>query len=138
MWRPDIGKYTGHMQRPAAPGAVPIPGAACNVIPQQTQALASLTGPQLRAWQGDPFNQEALYYAAFDSQICMLALVGAVGATWVTKPGPGSHLGLPTPVLEGVAATTHITSTECGDNCAFTNKNLAAAALVSAAGRPGS
>jgi len=130
MWRPDINKYTGHLQQPAADDAKTIPGAQCNVIPQQIPAQALLTGPQLRSWQNDPFNLGAQYYVAFDSAMCMLALTGAVGATWVTKAGPGSVLGFPTPLFEGVAPTNHVTSTECGDNCAFTSKPLMATALV--------
>lgn len=50
MWRPDIGKYTGHMQRPAPPNAPVISDARCNVIPQFTQLAAQALGPGLRSW----------------------------------------------------------------------------------------
>jgi hypothetical protein len=89
-------------------------------------------GPLLRMWQKDPFNQGSFYYqSGFDTMACTLAMVSAVGAPWVTKPGPGSPLGMPIPVLEGVALTNHITSTECGDRCAFTSKALMATGVVS-------
>jgi hypothetical protein len=85
-------------------------------------------------WQMDPFNKGSFYYqSGFDAMACNLARVSAIGASWVTKPGPGSPVGLPIPILEGVALTNHITSTECGDRCAFTSKALMAAGLVSAA-----
>jgi hypothetical protein len=58
MWRPDVGKYTGHLQEPAKPGAKIIDKAQCNVIPQMTDALASIGGPMLRAWQSDPWNKQ--------------------------------------------------------------------------------
>ncbi|WIA11663.1 hypothetical protein OEZ85_011764 [Tetradesmus obliquus] len=130
MWRPDVKKYTAHMQEPAPAHAPAIPGAVCNVIPQAAAIQATMGGPLLRAWQKDPFNQGTYYYqTGFDTVACTLARVSAVGAPWVTKPGPGSALGMPTPVLEGVALTNHVTSTECGDQCAFTSKALMATAL---------
>lgn len=138
MWRPDIQKYTAHMQEPAPDDATPIEGAQCNVIPQETDLQASMSGPLFRMWQRDAFNKGQMYYQIkYDSTACLLAETSAVGAPWVTKPGPGSPLGMPTPLLEGVALTNHITSTECGDRCAFISKKLMATALVSlhAAGR---
>lgn len=135
MWRPDIGRYTGHMQRPAPEGATVIKDATSNVIPQFTEAQAAMLGPGLRNWQNDPFNRDILYWAgAFDTVSCTSALTNAVGAAWATKPGPLSPLGINTPVLEGVAYTNNIISTECGDRCAFTSKGMQAAALVSARG----
>lgn len=56
MWRPDLGKYTGHMQRPAPPGATVIADAQCNVIPQFAPVAARALGSALRTWQGDAFN----------------------------------------------------------------------------------
>lgn len=131
MWRPDIGKYTGHMQKPAPPGAHVIKDAQCNVIPQMNDQLAGLGGPLLRAWQKDPFNKNTQYFTGFDQAICTLAMTNAVGAAWVTKPGPLGHAGYNAiPLFEGVGPTNHITSTECGDNCAFTSKKMMATALV--------
>jgi hypothetical protein len=120
-----------HMQEPAPAHALAIPGASCNVIPQQADIQAQMGGPLLRAWQMDPFNKGTFYYqTGFDTMACTLALSSAVGAPWVTKPGPGSPLGMPIPLLEGVALTNHITSTECGNRCAFTSKALMSTALV--------
>ena len=182
MWRPDLGKYTAHLQQPAPPGAKPLPHASSNVIPKQTTVGGELSGPLLRSWQADPFNRNSIYFTGGgDSMMCTLALTSAIGASWcvcvfwegavvsictyrncmystnccgielrflqchysharrprplhiccrVTIPGLGSPLGLPTPVLEGVAETNHIGSTDCGDKCAFTNKGLMATALV--------
>jgi len=63
MWRPDVGKYTGHLQRPPPPGAkVTHPDAQCNVIPQANILVGAMSGPQLRAWQADPFNKASMYY----------------------------------------------------------------------------
>lgn len=59
----------------------------------------------------------------------MLALTNAVGATWVTKPGVLPNVSIP--LFEGIAPTTHITSTECGNDCAFINPKLMATAAVS-------
>lgn len=132
MWRPDMGKYTAHMQEPAPPNAPNVvEDASCNVIPQQIDAQAGVTGPLLRAWQADPFNRNSLYFAGYDNQACTVALALGLAAPWVTKPGPLSSKGLPTPVYEGVAPTNHVTSTECGDRCAFTSQKLMATALVS-------
>jgi hypothetical protein len=64
MWRPDIGKYTGHLQRPPPPGAkVTDPDAHCNVIPQANLFLGALSGPSLRDWQKDFANTGKMYYA---------------------------------------------------------------------------
>jgi hypothetical protein len=132
MWRPDIGKYTGHMQEPAAPNAKVIKDAQCNVIPQMNEYIAGMGGPLLRAWQADPFNKNSAYFNGFDTSICNLALTNAVGAAWVTKPGPLGKAGYTAiPLFEGVGPTNHITSTECGDRCAFTSKKMMATALVS-------
>jgi len=57
-------------------------------------------------------------------------MTNAVGAAWVTKPPPVPG-GIPLPILEGVAPTTHVTSTECGQDCAFLNKKMMATAAVS-------
>lgn len=62
-------------------------------------------------------------------QACALALTSAVGAPWVTKPGPVPNV--PIPILDGIAPTTHVTSTECGNDCAFVNPKLWATAAVS-------
>lgn len=52
MWRPDIGKYTGHLQRPAPPGApVTHKDARCNVIPQANWFVGAMSGPLMRQWQ---------------------------------------------------------------------------------------
>ena len=132
MWRPDIGKYTGHLQEPADPKAIPIKDASCNVIPQMNDAIAAMGGPLLRAWQNDPFNKNAMYFTSgYDTQICTLAMTNAVGAAWVTKPGPLGKAGYTAiPLYEGVAPTTHVTSTECGNDCAFISKKMMATALV--------
>lgn len=130
MWRPDIGRYTGHMQRPAPEGAVVIKDASSNVIPQFTEMQAQMLGPSLRNWQKDAFNQDWMFWAGgFDTISCTSALTNAVGAAWATKPGPLSPLGMHTPILEGVAPTNNIISTECGDRCAFTSKTMQAHAL---------
>jgi hypothetical protein len=136
MWRPDIGKYTGHLQEPAPAHAKVIEGAQCNVIPQMNDAIAGLGGPLLRAWQNDPFNRNSMYYnLAFDTQVCALAMTNAVGAAWVTKPGPIGKAGFTAiPLFEGVAPTNHVTSTDCGDDCAFVSKKMMATALVSGDG----
>jgi hypothetical protein len=64
-------------------------------------------------------------------------MTSAVGATWVTKPG---HLpNISVPIFEGVAPTIQVTSTECGNDCAFINPKMYATAAVSAGdccGRP--
>lgn len=63
MWRPDIGKYTGHLQRPPPPGAkVTHPDARCNVIPQANLFVGALSGPNLRDWQNDYANRGSMYY----------------------------------------------------------------------------
>jgi hypothetical protein len=95
--------------------------------------IAGMGGPLLRAWQSDPFNRNSMYYSmGFDSQVCTLALTNAVGASWVTKPGPMGKAGYTAiPLYEGVAPTNHITSTECGEDCAFVSKKMMATALVS-------
>ncbi|KAI8472152.1 MAG: hypothetical protein J3K34DRAFT_415296 [Monoraphidium minutum] len=130
MWRPDIGRYTGHMQRPAPEGAAVIKSATSNVIPQFTELQAGMLGPSLRNWQNDPFNRDWFYWVgAFDTISCTSALTNAVGASWATKPGPLSALGMNIPILEGVAPTNNIISTECGDRCAFTSKKMQANAL---------
>ncbi|WIA15659.1 hypothetical protein OEZ85_002285 [Tetradesmus obliquus] len=129
MWRPDLGKYTGHLQRPAPEHAPTIQGAQCNVIPQQADYQAGMSGPLLRAWQGDPFNTNTMYFAGYDTNICTLALTSAIGAPWVTKKGPLTSKGISQPVFEGVAPTNHVTSTDCGDNCVFTSKKLMSTAL---------
>lgn len=132
MWRPDIGKYTGHLQEPAPADAHVIKDASCNVIPQMNEAIAGMGGPLLRAWQKDPFNKNSQYFAGYDSTICTVALTNAVGAAWVTKPGPMGKAGYTAiPLYEGVAPTNHVTSTECGDDCAFISKKMMATALVS-------
>jgi hypothetical protein len=132
MWRPDIGKYTGHMQEPSMPSAAIIKKAQCNVIPQMDNNLATFGGPLLRAWQSDPWNKQSIYYSmGFDSAVCTLAMTNAVGASWVTVPGPFGKAGYTAiPVFEGNAPTNHITSTECGEDCAFTSKHMMATALV--------
>lgn len=132
MWRPDIGKYTGHMQEPADPNAFVIKDASCNVIPQMNDVIAGMGGPLLRAWQNDPFNKNAMYFTSgYDTQICTLAMTNAVGAAWVTKPGPMGKAGYTAiPLYEGVAPTNHVTSTECGNDCAFISKKMMATALV--------
>jgi hypothetical protein len=96
-------------------------------------AIAKMGGPLLRAWQSDPFNRNGMYYQmGFDSQVCTLAMTNAVGASWVTKPGPMGKAGYTAiPLYEGVAPTNHITSTECGQDCAFVSKKMMATALVS-------
>jgi hypothetical protein len=135
MWRPDIGKYTGHMQRPAQPGDEKhvIPDAVSNVIPQFAPVTARLLGPGLRNWQSDPFNQDTTYFTSFDTVSCTSALTNAVGAAWATKPGPATGpLGISVPVLEGVANTNQIMSTDCGDRCAWLSKDMQATALVGA------
>lgn len=132
MWRPDLGKYTGHLQRPAPEGAPAMQGAQCNVIPQQVDYQAGISGPLLRAWQADPFNTNSMYFAGYDASACTLALTNAIGAPWVTKQGPLTAKGISQPVFEGVAPTNHVTSTDCGDNCVFTSKKLMSTALVSA------
>jgi hypothetical protein len=106
-------------------------GAHCNVIPQQVDYQAGISGPLLRAWQGDPFNTNSMYFAGYDTSICTLALTSAIGAPWVTKKGPLTSKGVSQPVFEGVAPTNHVTSTDCGDNCVFTSKKLMSTALVS-------
>lgn len=134
MWRPDIGKYTGHLQELSTdPNAHVIKDASCNVIPQVPDVLAGMGGPLLRAWQSDPWNRNSMYYQmGFDSQICNLAMTNAVGAAWMTKPGPLGRAGYTAiPLFEGVAPTNHAASTECGDDCAFVSKKLMATALVS-------
>lgn len=134
MWRPDIGKYTGHLQElNTDPNAHVIKDASCNVIPQVPDALAGMGGPLLRAWQSDPWNRNSMYYQmGFDSQICNLAMTNAVGAAWMTKPGPLGRAGYTAiPLFEGVAPTNHAASTECGQDCAFVSKKLMATALVS-------
>jgi len=95
-------------------------------------AIAGMGGPLLRAWQKDPFNKNSQYFAGYDSTICTTALTNAVGAAWVTKPGPLGKAGYTAiPLYEGVAPTNHVTSTECGDDCAFISKKMMATALVS-------
>jgi hypothetical protein len=134
MWRPDIGKYTGHLQELSTdPNAHVIKDASCNVIPQVNDVLAGMGGPLLRAWQSDPWNRNSMYYQmGFDSQICNLAMTNAVGAAWMTKPGPLGRAGYTAiPLFEGVAPTNHAASTECGQDCAFVSKKLMATALVS-------
>jgi hypothetical protein len=131
MWRPDLGKYTGHLQRPAPDNAHVIQGAQCNVIPQQVDYQAGISGPLLRAWQGDPFNTNTMYFAGYDTSVCTLALTSAIGAPWVTKKGPLTSKGISQPVFDGVAPTNHVTSTDCGDNCVFTSQKLMSTALVS-------
>jgi hypothetical protein len=139
MWRPDIGKYTGHMQEPADPNAFVIKDASCNVIPQMNDVIAGMGGPLLRAWQNDPFNKNAMYFTSgYDTQICTVALTNAVGAAWVTKPGPMGKAGYTAiPLYEGVAPTNHVTSTECGQDCAFVSKKMMATALVGDRGAAG-
>jgi hypothetical protein len=135
MWRPDIGKYTGHMQRPAAPDAKPIKEASCNVIPQFAPLTARALGPGLRSWQADPFNKDASYAVGQDAMVCATALTNAVGAAWVTKPSPASDtLGTPIPVLEGDVPTNQVASTDCGDRCAWLSKDMQATALVGGTG----
>ena len=132
MWRPDIGKYTGHLQEPA-PADHPhvIKDATCNVIPQMNDQIAGMGGPLLRAWQKDPFNKNAQYFTGYDTAICTMAMTNAVGAAWVTKPGPMGKAGYTAiPLYAGVAPTNHVTSTECGDDCAFISKKMMATALV--------
>lgn len=73
--------------------------------------------------------------AAVVLQACALAMTSAVGAPWVTKPGPLPNVSIP--ILDGIAPTTHVTSTECGNDCAFTNPKMWATAAVSRAGRAG-
>jgi hypothetical protein len=138
MWRPDIGKYTGHMQRAAAPGAQALADASCNVIPQFVPLMARTLGPGLRAWQADPFNKDASYAAGYDAMVCATALTNAVGAPWITRPSPTTELGVSTPVLNGVVPTNQAGSTDCGDRCAWISKDMQATAIVSAGwGPPG-
>lgn len=134
MWRPDIGKYTGHMQTDAPADALVIKDAVGNVIPQFAPATARMLGPGMRNWQIDPFNKDATYWAlGFDSVSCTSALTNAVGAAWATKPGPLTQgLGVSIPILEGVAPTNQIMSTDCGDRCAWLQKDMQATALVGA------
>ena len=130
MWRPDIGKYTGHMQTPAPEGAKVITDAQANVIPQFAPATARVLGPGLRTWQADPFNKKWMYYTTYDSVTCSAALTNAVGAPWATRPGPlTGPLGISIPILEGVAPTNQIMSTECGDRCAWLSKEMQATAF---------
>jgi hypothetical protein len=131
MWRPDIGKYTGHMQRPASPNATVIKDGACNVIPQFAPLVARMLGPGLRAWQNDYANREVVSYATSgDSFICAAALTNAVGAPWITKPGPlTATLGISQPVLDGVVYTNKAASTDCGDRCAWLTKSFQGTAL---------
>jgi hypothetical protein len=83
MWRPDLGKYTAHLQQPAPPGAKPLPHASSNVIPKQTTVGGELSGPLLRSWQADPFNRNSIYFTGGgDSMMCTLALTSAIGASW--------------------------------------------------------
>lgn len=71
MWRPDIGKYTGHLQRAPKPGMpVTVPDAQCNVIPQANQLIGAMSGPVLRQWQYDYANKESMYYqVGFDTSV---------------------------------------------------------------------
>ena len=63
MWRPDIGKYTGHLQMEPPPGAkVTDPDAQCNVIPQANTFVGAMAGPPMRQWQNDYANRESMYY----------------------------------------------------------------------------
>lgn len=127
-------RYTGHLQEAApADAAHVIKDASCNVIPQMNDVIAGMGGPLLRAWQKDPFNRNSMYYTSgYDSQICTVAMTNAVGAAWVTKPGPLGKAGYTAiPLYEGVAPTNHVTSTECGQDCAFISKKMMATALVS-------
>lgn len=131
FWRPDIGKFTGHMQRPAEPGAKVFKDAKSNVIPHFTPAMAAVLGPALRSWQGDAFNSDLMYIAGRGDTIsCTTAMTMAVGAPWATRPTPGtSVLGVNIPILEGVAPTNQIISTDCGDQCAWISKGMQATAL---------
>lgn len=61
-------------------------------------------------------------------QLCLLGQSLALGAPWVTTPGPG---GVPIPVYEGVAPTTQVTSTNCHDECSFIAPSLMATGVVS-------
>jgi hypothetical protein len=71
----------------------------------------------------------------FDSSVCAVAHNNAIGASWVTVPGPLGKAGYTAiPVFEGNAPTNHITSTECGQDCAFVSKKMMATALVSSRG----
>lgn len=81
--------------------------------------------------QIDPFNQDITYpLAGLDTVACTSALTSAVGAAWATKPGPASALGVDIPILEGVAPTNQVMSTDCGDRCAWISKDMQATALV--------
>eukprot|EP00878_Enallax_costatus_P025086 GHUV01026807.1.p1 GENE.GHUV01026807.1~~GHUV01026807.1.p1 ORF type:complete len:612 (+),score=124.44 GHUV01026807.1:250-2085(+) len=130
-WRPDLGKYTGHLQGLAPDNSKAIDNAECSVIPQMSQFTGAVTGPMLRSWQGDPFNKNAVYFTGFDTGICAGALTAAIGAPWMAKHVEGVESmygsGL-VPLYEGIAATNHAASTECGDRCAFTNKKMEATA----------
>ena len=128
MWRPDIGKYTGHMQSPAPAGAPVIADAVSNVIPQFTPLSARVFGPGLRGWQNDPFNREASYYLTGDALVCAAARTSAVGAPWAMH-APTSDFVPARPILDGVAPTNAVTSTECGDRCAWLSKDMQATAL---------
>jgi hypothetical protein len=131
MWRPDVGRYTGHMQKPAAPGAKVFTDATSNVIPQFAPMTARALGPGLRNWQSDPFNQDTTYFTSYDAMACTSAMTSAVGASWATRPGPlTSTLGISNPILEGAAPTNQIMSTDCGDRCAWKSKDMQATALV--------
>lgn len=131
MWRPDIGRYTGHMQREPEPGSTVIPNVVSNVIPTFAPLQAAILGPGLRNWQNDPFNRDYMFWAwGFDTISCTSALTNAVGAAWASQPTAlTAPLGISTPILEGVAPTNNIISTDCGDRCAFTSKGMQAAAL---------
>jgi hypothetical protein len=131
LWRPDVGKYTAHLQKQAAPGSAPLPGASCNVIPKVSSFVGYLTGGALQAWQADPFNRGSFYFTAggdasvSDGQRYMGHEWRCTGRACAAKPNQ-SHA----PAPSFVRAFNHVdSSTASSGRAALTRADVCSACM---------